>query len=100
MFKKVAEQFNIKNSLKMSPNVASPFDVQKNSSQKNLLKQLSEHALNLYQKKMDIKKFTKLVLSNPEDKSHEELIKDNNLDEYDLLFDLSNNDEFLKDLDL
>ena len=72
----------------------------KNSAQKIFLKSLSEHALNLYQRKTDINNFTMLALSNPEDTTHNDLVKEKELDEYDVLFDLTNNEEFLKDLGL
>lgn len=100
MLKHVSDILSNLDSPKDSGNHTSPLEKLKNLSQKSLLKMLSKHALDLYQRRTDVKKFTKLVLSNPEDKSHEELIKDNNLDEYDLLFDVSNNDEFLKDIGL
>ena len=100
MFKNMSDILSNLNSLKISGNHISPFEKLKSISQKKLLKNLSEHAINLYQRKTDVKKFAKLVLFNPDDKSHEELIKANNLDEYDLLFDLSENDEFLKDIGL
>lgn len=38
------------------------------------LKGLTKQALNLYTRKNDIKNFTKLALSNPEDKSHNDII--------------------------
>ena len=100
MFKRLANQINAKNGIKLNDFVSSPFEMLKSSAQKSILKSLSEHALNLYQKKTDVKKFTELALSDPEDNTHNELAKDAGLDEYDILFDLSNNDEFLKDLGL
>lgn len=100
MFKKLANQLNIKKHSDSNYMATSPFEALKNSAQKNLLKNLSEHALNLYQRKTDIKNFTKLALSNPQDLTHNDLIKEKELDEYDILFDLTNNEDFLKDLDL
>lgn len=35
---------------------------------------ISDEAVNLYQKDLDVKNFTKLSMSNPDDMSHEELI--------------------------
>ncbi len=35
---------------------------------------ISQQAVNLYQKEQDIKQFTSLAMSNPEDLSHEEII--------------------------
>lgn len=99
MFKRLAQQLNTE--IRVNDNlVSSPFERIKNTAKTNILKSLSEHALNLYQRKTDLKNFTRLALSDPQDKSHNELIKNAGLDEYDILFDLSNNDEFLKDLGL
>ncbi len=100
MLKKIVGQLNLKSLQKYDGFVTSPLDEAKQTECKNLLKSLSERALNLYQKRTDIKKFTKLALSNPDDFSHNELVKEKELDEYDLLFDLANNEEFLKDLGL
>ena len=100
MLKKIGGQLNLKNLQKYDGFVTSPLEETKQTERKNLLKTLSERALNLYQKRTDIKKFTKLALSNPEDLTHNELVKEKELDEYDLLFDLTNNEEFLKDLGL
>ncbi len=101
MFKKLASQLISKkaNDIQDLP-VSSPFENIKISAQKTFLNSLSKHALNLYQKKTDIKNFTKLALSDPEDLSHNNIVKNQQLDEYDILFDLSNNEEFLKDLGL
>lgn len=100
VFKKIVKQLNTEKICVNDNLVSSPFERIKNSVQKNILKSMSEHALNLYQKKTDIKTFTKLALSDPQDLSHNRLAKETGLDEYDILFDLSNNEEFLKDLGL
>ena len=100
MLKRIVGQLNLKSSQKYDSFATSPLEEAKQTEHKNLLKTLSERALNLYQKRTDIKNFTKLALSNPEDLSHNELVKEKELDEYDLLFDLTNNEEFLKDLGL
>lgn len=100
MFKKLASQLNIVKSNDKNNVATSPFESLKNSAQKIFLKSLSEHALNLYQRKTDINNFTMLALSNPEDTTHNDLVKEKELDEYDVLFDLTNNEEFLKDLGL
>lgn len=99
MFKQLVNQLKIKKPANTSF-TSSPLDNIKRSAQKRILKSLSEQALNLYQKKTDIKKFTKLAMSDPENISHNDLVKEAGLDEYDILFDLSNNEEFLKDLGL
>ena len=97
MLKKLANKMN--NNEKRDCLSSSPFEQLKQNPQRNLLKKLSERALKLYEKKTDIKKFTKLVLSDPEDLSHNKLVEEQK-DEYDILFDLTNNEEFLKDLGL
>ena len=100
MFKRLAEQLN-KNSLQKQNGLASsPIEDSKLAAQKSFLKKLSHRALNLYQKKSDIKKFTEFALSDPNDNTHNDLIKEKGLDEFDMLFDLTNNEDFLKDLGL
>lgn len=100
MLKKSQQQLKTQNSSLSGGNISSPIERLREPVQKNILKKLSQHVLNLYQKKTDIKKFTELALSNPEDTSHNDLVKEKNLDEYDLLFDLPDNEDFLKDLGL
>jgi len=71
------------------------------------LKSQSKHALSLYERENDINNFTKLVLSNPENESHNQLVK-NLFDSGDIkdvmseesLFELSENKRFLEDLGL
>lgn len=72
----------------------------------DFFKIISKRALNLYERQCDVKKFSKLVLSDPENNSHEalvdELLKtgvkdwldDSNLD------NLCDNQKFLDDLGL
>ena len=100
MFEKLARQLNIRNKQNQGSGMTSPFDAGSCEEKNSILRKLSKQALDLYQKKTDIKNFTKLALSDPQDSSHNELVKEKQLDEYDILFDLSNNDEFLKDLGL
>ena len=88
MFKNLVRQ--LKESKKnCSERMTSPFE---EKSKRNFLNNLSEHALNLYERKTDIKKFTKLVLSDPENDDFKELTEK--------LFDLSENEKFLRDLGL
>ena len=60
----------------------------------------------MYEKKSDIKKFTKLVLSNPENKSHNKLVDALfthgciSAQDDEKLKELSDNQKFLKDLGL
>ena len=55
-------------------NVTSPISYDKNLLKKKILSGLTKHALDLYVKKSDIRKFTNLVLSDPYDTSHVELV--------------------------
>ena len=74
---------------------------------KNLLideTNISNEALTLYQKDLDIKKFTSLAMSNPEDLSHNSLVLQNVFGIQDETFEntliegIFNNNTFLKDL--
>ena len=100
MFEKLAGQINTQKAQNQSSAFTSPFESPACDNKKNILKRLSQQALNLYQRKTDIKNFTKLALSDPGDKSHNDLVKEKELDEYNILFDLTNSEEFLKDLGL
>lgn len=76
------------------------------SQDNEFLNHMSKHALDLYEKKCDIKNFTKLALSNPENTSHnqlvEQLLKDGVFDplEDSVIEELSKNKKLLDDLDL
>lgn len=100
MLKKLVKQFNTAG--KIDSPISSPAEELKKESRNSFLRGLSKHALNLYVKKSDIKNFTKLALSNPEDKSHNKLVEELDIiDPWgDDLFDLANNENFLKDLGL
>lgn len=65
----------------------------------------SSEAVQMYQKEQDIKKFTSLAMSNPEDNSHIQLIaqdiENNKIDvteDDDILSSFLNNEEFLSAL--
>lgn len=107
MFKKLAKQLKESNTENSCFPMSSPFESCQEKTKKSFLKTLSEHALNLYERKSDIKNFTKLVLSNPENASHEQLVdelfsnsKKNDPFSEEALFELSENERFLKDLGL
>ena len=99
MFKKLAQQLKAQNvENKYSP-ASSPIQ----NSENPFLKNLSKHALNLYERKTDVKNFTKLALSDPENSSHNQIILSCILPVYfteSKLFDLSDNEHFLRDLGL
>lgn len=107
MFKKLAKQLKIANAENSCFPMASPINTLKEESKTNFLKGLSKHALNLYERKTDISNFTKLALSNPENTAHNKIVddlfrKNGVVDPFseDALFNLSENERFLKDLGL
>ncbi|MBP3821050.1 hypothetical protein J6G99_05340 [bacterium] len=86
-------------------NVSSPIVIDKSQMKKKILRGLSKHVLNLYEKKSDIRKFTMLALSNKEDESHnnivDELFRSGTVIDPlspEKLNNLVGNDNFLKDL--
>lgn len=74
MFKKLAQQIKAINVNSSYLPVSKPFNAQKYDANKSFLDRLSKHALEEYEKKMTIKKFTKLTLSDPEDFSHNDIV--------------------------
>lgn len=78
-----------------------------NKIDKNLLideLDISDNAIKLYQKDIDIKNFAKLALSDPEDTTHNQLVASQmengviQFNDNDLVESLFNNSKFLKDL--
>ncbi len=106
LFKQLAEKLNSKNKKNSNIGMIKPIDVNFDLSKNEFLESLSRHALKLYEKQCDIKNFSKLVLSNPENTSHneivDELLKKGIVDplEDEKLEQLANNSKLLKDLGL
>ncbi len=106
MFKKLAKQLKAENDANSSFSMSSPMEAMQEQAKKTFLKRLSKHALNLYERKTDINNFTKLVLSDPENKSHEDIVdklfNKGVVDPFseDAIFNLSDNERFLRDLGL
>ncbi len=102
---KIAKKFNIKGNYPQSA-VTNPIEKKNSAAENEFLARMSKHAINLYEKQCDIKNFTKLVLSDPENTSHnqlvEDLLKDNVFDplEDKVIEELANNEDLLKDLGL
>ena len=105
MFKNILKQL-IKSRNSALP-ATSPIAVAKAVAKRKFLLGQTKHALDLYVKKCDVNRFTELALSNPEDKSHndimEKLFSEKNI--IDPLSDenissLIGNNDFLKDLGL
>lgn len=105
VFKKLAQKLSQEREKKFSP-ASNPITVDFENRQNEFLNKLTHSALNLYERQADIKKFTNLVLSDPENDSHnkivEELFKDelNSFDDDAKLLELSDNSRFLRDLGL
>ena len=100
MLKKFAKQFSIsKRAMAESSHVTPPYS-QDNSLLNPFLKGLTKRALNLYEKNADIKKFAKLALSDPDNTDCNDRVKEVMSSYQDDLFDLTNNEKFLKDLGL
>ena len=106
MFKKLALQ--LKRDIVNSQNSAVSLPMGKEfMTPKNIFfKKMSEKALELYERKSDINKFTSLVLSDPENTSHNDIMSDLFKDgvkdpfEDEKLAELADNKRFLRDLGL
>lgn len=105
LFKRLSEKLSTKNKVS-NQGMIKPIDVNFDLSKNEFLDNLTKHAVNLYEKKCDIKNFSKLVLSDPENTSHnqlvEELFKQGAVDplEDEKLEKLADNTRFLRDLGL
>lgn len=105
MFKKLAQKLNMEKQ-KHSSAAINPLDVDFEGRKSVFLDKLTKTAVNMYEKKCDVKNFSKLVLSDPENDSHnkimDELFSNGVVDpaDDDKLLELSNNTRFLKELGL
>ena len=101
MFKKLALRLRKENKA-VNENVSCPIETGSNEFMDGLTKK----AVRLYEKECDIKNFSKLVLSNPENTSHndmvEELFEEGVAVQYieEKLSMLADNKKFLNDLGL
>lgn len=106
MFKKIAQQLKVTQDKNMPEHVTLPFGKEFMTEKNYFLKEISKKAVDLYEKQSDIKHFSELVLSNPENTSHnnmvEQLFEEGVVDPFvdEKLADLANNQKFLKDLGL
>ena len=98
MFKRLAQQLKISDIKSSSFPVSRPWGGKKYVADKNFLDKLSKHALSEYEKKMSIKKFTKLTLSDPEDCSQTGVADD--IQSVSSIKSLAVNPKLLKDLGL
>lgn len=105
MFKKLAQKLNFDKKKHQSAAI-NPLEVDFEGRKSVFLDKLTKTAVNMYERKCDVKKFSKLVLSDPENDSHnkimDELFSKGVIDASDdeKLFELSDNTRFLKDLGL
>lgn len=105
MFKKLAQKLN-KDRQKLSSAAINPLEVDFDDRKSVFLDKLTRTAVNMYERKCDIKNFSKLVISDPENDSHnkimDELFSKGIIDASDdeKLLELSDNSRFLRDLGL
>lgn len=106
LFKKLSEKLSTKGKKTFNNGMIKPIDVSFDTSKNEFLDGLSKRALKLYEKQHDIKKFSKLVLSDPENTVHNELVdelfRNGAIDplEDEKLEKLADNSRFLRDLGL
>lgn len=107
MFKKLAKQLKSQNDETAHYLMSSPIDHVNVDDKNSYLKQLSKHAIDLYERRTDIKNFSKLVLSDPDNNSHDKIVdklfsEHNIIDPFEenILLELSENEKFLDDLGL
>ena len=106
LLQKLTEKFNKRNKKVSSGGMTSPIELNFDTERNEFLDNLSKKALKLYEKQNDIKHFSKLVLSDPENNSHNELVENlmqqGIIDplEDEKLEQLADNDKFLRDLGL
>ena len=72
MFKKLAQKLN-KDRQKLSSAAINPLEVDFDDRKSVFLDKLTRTAVNMYERKCDIKNFSKLVLSDPENDSHNKI---------------------------
>lgn len=106
LFKKLSEKLSTKSKKVSNQGMIKPIDVNFDMSKNEFLDNLTKRAVNLYEKKCDINHFSKLVLSDPENTSHNELVDElfqkGIIDplEDEKLEKLADNTRFLRDLGL
>ena len=100
---------NDKDTMSISSVVTNPISNPYKNTDRNILideSAISQEAYNRYQKEQDIKQFTSLAMSNPEDLSHEKIISSlfqkGIIDPFsdEAVTALANNDKLLKDITL
>ena len=106
MFKKLAQQLK-KDIVNSKPKSVSLPMFEEFMTPKNVFfKKMSERAVELYEHKSDVNKFSEMVLSDPENTSHNDIMQDlfsnGVIDPFEesKLSELTDNKKFLRDLGL
>lgn len=103
IFKKLAHKLAQERERQTSV-ATNPLEVDFDDRKNLFLNKMTHSALDMYERQCDIKNFSKLVLSNPENDSHskimDELFSNGVKDPFDDLSQLSDNKRFLRDLGL
>lgn len=105
MFKKLAQRLSADRE-KQSSVAINPITVDFESRKNLFLNKMTKSAIDMYEHQADVKKFTQLALSDPENKSHNKLVDALfshgivNVEDDEKLLELSDNRRFLKDLGL
>ncbi len=106
MFKKLAKYIKEENQKTNLAPMTLPFGKEFLTQKNKFLDKMTKKAVELYERQADIDNFTKLVLSDPENKNHNEIVdnlfEDGIVDPFvdDKLDMLARNEKFLKDLGL
>ena len=106
IFDMISQKFNKKVLKANSSCTTNPLDCNVSDLNSAFMNKMSERALNLYERQCDIKNFTKLAMSDPENQSHNELVekllKEDILDPLsdEVIRELSSNEDLLRDLNL
>ena len=106
MFRKLVSKLSNQNKQKAIQGMANPILAGYEPEKNKFMDELSKRALDMYQKQCDIKNFSKLVTSDPENTSHidmmQERFKSGVIDPFEdeKLAHLADNEKFLRDLGL
>ena len=106
MFRKLVSKFSNQNKQKAVQGMINPILAGYEPKKNVFLDGLSKRALEMYQKKCDIKNFTQLAMSDPENTSHIEMMQERFNEgvidpfEDEKLAQLADNKKFLRDLGL
>lgn len=106
MFRKLVSKLSNRSRQNITQGNTNPILAGGEPIKNEFLNSLSKRALEMYQRQCDIKNFSKLVTSDPENNSHIEMMqerfKEGIIDPFEdeKLANLANNEKFLKDLGL